>query len=104
MSMIYYQWSSADGKFIKKEKQPEVSKGGMKALQFKALKKSVKKVTTFVGVCFDSKALSWRAYIDIDGKRKALGNYPTDREAAIARDKVAIKYGRELNILRPANV
>lgn len=34
----------------------------------------------------------WEAYIKVDGKKKSLGVYKTEEQAAIARDAASVKY------------
>jgi hypothetical protein len=43
------------------------------------------------GVHWWKTASKWKAYIDINGKRKSLGHHPTAIDAAIAYDKAAIE-------------
>ena len=44
-----------------------------------------------------SKAKPWIAAISIDGKRKYLGSYATEEEAARAHDAEGARLGYELN-------
>ncbi len=49
----------------------------------------------YVGVNFDKQTGQWMARVRINGRSKHLGRYPTEKEAAIVRDKAARKhYGR----------
>lgn len=102
MSLVYYQLCRETGKMIKKFETPGAVKKGTFLKKLPPKKTGRRKITTYVGVSFDARSLSWRSYITIDGKAHDLGYYPSDREAAIARDKVAIQHGRKTNILTPA--
>lgn len=61
-----------------------------------------KKTTTeYTGVLFrEGCRRPWQARIKIGKELVLLGYFGTDREAAIAFDKVAIKLGRKTNILK----
>lgn len=63
------------------------------------------RTTEYTGVCFNTCVAAgskpWRAQIQVNGKNKNLGSYFTDREAALAYDREAIKLGRKTNILKP---
>ncbi len=43
----------------------------------------------YLGVSFDKRRNHWVAYITIDRKNKFIGNFPTEIDAAKARDKIA---------------
>ena len=45
------------------------------------------------GVCWSKGRGRWRAYCRVDGRLKSLGNFDTEREAAMARDVYAFSQG-----------
>lgn len=49
----------------------------------------------YKGVSLRSGGSSWRAYINVNGKRRYLGNYSTPAEAAEAYNRAALKYHGE---------
>ena len=44
-----------------------------------------------------NKSNPWKARINIEGKMKHIGRYPSEVQAARAFDAVAVQYGRQLN-------
>ena len=67
---------------------------------------SAKYTSTYKGVklCSNNKTNPWEAGINLSGKRKYLGCYRTQEEAALSYNKAAIEYFGDmayLNIIRP---
>ncbi len=69
-----------------------------KALSYKGKRKAPSS-SKYRGVGLDkvTKTKPWQAHIGIDGKKKYLGNYATEEEAARAYDAEGARLGRELN-------
>ena len=69
------------------------------ALSYKKGKRRASFSSKYRGVCRNkgSKSNSWRAQINIDGKRKHFGTNATEEEAARAYDAEGARLGRELN-------
>ena len=56
--------------------------------------------SSFRGVCLDEKDGRWRAQIRVDGKKRRLGSFSTERAAALAYDRAA----REFVLLASRNL
>jgi HNH endonuclease len=50
-----------------------------------------KKTSKYIGVCFDKSRDKWSAYFQNEGKRKKIGRFKSEEEAAIARDSYILK-------------
>ncbi len=53
----------------------------------------------FVGVCWHKKDKKWQAQIAVNGKQTYLGQFNTEREAALVRDEYAKKHYGEFAYL-----
>ena len=51
--------------------------------------------STYYGVCFHKKADKWHAQIQIDGRRKHLGYFTDEKEAAAVFNKAAAEFYKE---------
>jgi hypothetical protein len=63
--------------------------------------------STYKGVYYDKKMQEWRAYIRLDGKKKHLGYFTSEVQAASAYNNYAIIHFKEfacLNVIPPENV
>jgi len=58
---------------------------------------AVKKASKYVGVSYDKRAGKWQAGIMIEGKRKHLGTFQDDMEAAKKYDETAVLHKKPLN-------
>ncbi len=56
----------------------------------------------FVGVNFDRQYQKFKASISIDGRKKILGYFVNEVEAARCYNESAVKHGRPLNVLPTA--
>jgi len=61
--------------------------------------KKQKRSGKYRGACYHEKARKWHAYINIEGKRKHLGTYETEIEAAHAYDAAAKIHHKEFAVL-----
>lgn len=61
--------------------------------------KSANKTSQYIGVCYFKQTGKWTAYISVDRKRKHLGCFATEIEAAKARDLVAYEQYGEFALL-----
>lgn len=53
----------------------------------------------YKGVCWAKRDRTWRAYINVEGKRKNLGSFPDEVAAALAYDAAAkVTYGTYANL------
>ena len=50
----------------------------------------------YYGVCWHKDAGKWRAQIQIDGKRKTLGYFTNEKEAAEVFNKAAAEFYKEI--------
>eukprot|EP00984_Skeletonema_dohrnii_P021409 scaffold10688_cov144-Skeletonema_dohrnii-CCMP3373.AAC.2 len=56
------------------------------------IKKSIPSSSKYQGVCFDKKCNKWKAQISIDGKRRHIGTYDNEEEAAVDYARAKFKY------------
>ena len=63
------------------------------------IKLSARNKSGYHGVYFDSDRQKWRATVRIDNKVISAGRFNDKKEAALARDKIAVKYHGEFATL-----
>jgi hypothetical protein len=56
----------------------------------------------YVGVNWDKKYVKWKASIRVNGRKKTLGRFDDETEAARCYNEAAKKDGRPLNVLPQA--
>ena len=57
--------------------------------------KSANTTSVYYGVCFHKKSNKWNAQIQIDGRRKNLGYFTDEKEAAAVFNKAAAEFYKE---------
>lgn len=58
---------------------------------------TIQKTSKYVGVCFDKSRKAWRASLYVNKRQMFLGQYRTEKEAAIAYDKAKIFFNIKID-------
>lgn len=106
MALDFKQYNRALGRWERKTPE-DITRHPNKIKMYKdpdhrTLAASSDKKNSYIGVIYRPECRRpWQARIKIKGSQVLIGYFETDRDAAIAYDKEAIKHGRPTNILKP---
>ena len=114
MRMVINRWhmsvkykviaTSVDNLEIESEKATN-SKKKRKRRNLSGMERIASQETEYVGVSWNKNAQRWASSIRIKGKRKHLGLFDSDYNAAIRYDEEARKQGKPVNVpIHPADI